>query len=756
MHTRPAPATALLAAILIVACQSTAAPSGSPDGSAPASQPGVSGAPTGEAAPTDAPPEQSSRQDLIAKALAAGQIDEVTSLVYRAEALFDLPELPAEFAGAPSLFEDTALFNQIVDLMPTLAPDDQARLRPFIARPTEADSIFASGGLPAVGNSSSLLAFTQPLVGVPLTAAAEECRTWVDSAAQSSHFKVWACASDDSAADQSAVASVAAFLDGLWPRMTAPIPDAMGEPLADGMGPAPGPEFGGDGRIDVYLLTLSQSVFRAGHLTKLPGGNSAAAALPSEPYNENKASGFLMVDRTRLGGNDDWHNDVIHEFFHVLQYAHNRRAWLSGSTQQWFVEASATWAETYYGNSSLVHGWFNDFQLSPLGLEAPDPPDHGYSAYIWPIFMQQETGDGAAIFRAWQAIESVGAGDFRGVSDAIDAQLKFADRFRDFAVRNLNRDILGQVTKPAAEKRYQQLDLTIPDYNPVPIDGGSIEPKAIIVNALSIPPLAARYLYFAGSELARRVTIDLAQLSPSESLDADVLVHVRDHWERRPVDGSQFNYCRDVAVDDIDQLYLILSNHSRDDDATIKGAVVTKAAEGCKGGFVTYKRTIVKSVVTDLVPCGRVTIDETHTVTISVVFDADNKGTATVSDQLNSSEVSTIIQCDTGKTSTVTATRSAHVVGTKDIFLFWSINAGVLDFNAVWQHVDGGTNVFELRCVPVSCDETITEDLTSAYISVAFKADVDPNAAVISGSKTEDASGEGFTDISIYTWTIER
>jgi hypothetical protein len=49
------------------------------------------------------------------------------------------------------------------------------------------------------------------------------------------------------------------------------------------------------------------------------------------------------------------------------------------------------------------------------------------------------------------------------------------------------------------------------------------------------------------------------------------------------------------------------------------------------------------------------------------------------------------------------------------------------------------------------------EEVMSLYISVAFKADVDEKAAVITGSKVvEDTSEAGVSDITTYTWTIER
>ena len=574
-----------IAASLLSACGAT--PPRSPStttADSPGAQPtgGEAVGTTEPGAPTLTPqaspaPLPESRRQLIARALEEGRIDRVTSLEYRAQALFGLPGLPAEFAAAPSLFEDTGLFSEIVDALPDLSADDQARLRPFVARPTDPTSIFAGGGLPLA--EAEPLAVAGSALGQPMTAAVQECRSWIDSGTASAHFKVWTCSSEAAADDASAVATVAGLLEGIWPAMTKPVPAGMGPPLPDGRADNPGAEFGGDRRIDVYVLTLEQGVFRSGYVQSVqdePDDTAVAAAVPSEQFDGNRSSGFMLVDRGRIDG--EIRNDLIHEFFHVLQYAHNRKSWSGAGADHWFLEASAVWSETWYGDSAEPHGWLYDFQRSPLSLEASDN-DHDYADYIWPVFMQQELNSGAPIFKAWQQIDGLAAGDFKGMTNAVDAQLKFADRFRDFAVRNLNREILGQVTQPGPEKRHQSFDPDIPDDAwPVPVDSQLIELGTGTPSAgVSIPPLAARYLYYTVGGLARLVTIDLSGLSPSDSLDADLLVHVRDHWERVKVDGTKFSFCRDLPEGDINQLWLILSNHAQEGHPPIQGSVVTRA-----------------------------------------------------------------------------------------------------------------------------------------------------------------------------------
>ncbi len=519
---------AALIGFVVIACSAPSTPPQPTGSSAAVGNPSSQSAGATSIPNASAPPEPVTAQELIEAAHDSGRIDLVTSLVYRGEALFGLPGLPPEFAGATPAFEDNGLFAEIIDLLPTLSAADQARLKPFVVRPTDPASIFAGGATAVTGSSVTLTSYTSP------TNAIDECRDWVDSGSASPHFKVWTCVTANAADDQAVVSSVAATMDDLWSRMTPLAPNGMGEPVPDGRSATPGAEFGGDQRIDVYVVKLDQSVFREGKQRSIL---AAAVEIPSEPFTGNTASGFMLVNRGRLA-DPDFRNDLIHEFFHILEMAHNYRAMFNSAGQlQWFEDASATWAESFYGQSVVVHGWFHDFQASPLSLASSDGP-HPQEAYIWPIFMEQEAG-ASAIFNAWAQIDGVAPADFAGVNAVIDAQLSFKDHFRDFAMRNLNKDVLGQVTVPGPEKRYQQLVPSIPGTYWPPIDEQSISADTPTSwTPTSMPALTARYLHLTDSAPGGNVTLDLSGLTPSDSLDADVLVHVKDHWERRQVDGT--------------------------------------------------------------------------------------------------------------------------------------------------------------------------------------------------------------------------
>ena len=164
----------------------------------------------------------------------------------------------------------------------------------------------------------------------------------------------------------------------------------------------------------------------------------------------------MLLNRSRLSEPVEMKQDIIHEFFHVLQFAHNRRATHDHGLSHWFIEASAVWAETWYdrSNSEIPHARFpTQFQTSAAGLELADI-DHQYASYIWPFFMQQELSSDS-VFAAWDAIGAVAPADFAGVTAAISEQLPFADNFREFAVRNLN---ISQVLSSARVPQYSDAD----------------------------------------------------------------------------------------------------------------------------------------------------------------------------------------------------------------------------------------------------------------------------------------------------------
>jgi hypothetical protein len=447
------------------------------------------------------------------------------------------------------------------------------------------------------------------LAGLPARSTADAqspsvtCRDWASSEGYDSRFKVWACRDGDPRAAADDIATLAGMVEQMWGPMTQDPPVGMGPPKPDAYGPNFPAEVGGDARIDFYALRPREQIPRAGG-SSIPG-DALAAARPAPPFTTpsgaplRSSSGFVMVARARLPrGQDrsnDWkmRQDLVHEFFHVLESAHNGVATYTGTRPHWIVEASAVWAETYYlrSDSEEPHRRFDLFQVSDVGLEDPDP-DHQYAAYVWPFFMEQELGP-EAIFRAWQAIEPLAPGDFEGVTDAIERAMPFASRFRDFAVRNLNlTEVLEELDTP--EPLYKDLDAGFrEDIPPQHMRRGEVSPDQRYVGSVSMPSLSARYHDLSISDEARLVTIDMTTLSPASAVDGDALVHLSEGWwERRPVTGGVLRFCRDddEPFNDIDRVILVVSNHDR--HATVTGEVGVTADDRCSDDTLILRGTI--------------------------------------------------------------------------------------------------------------------------------------------------------------------
>ena len=522
-------------------------------------------------------------QALIATALRDGVIDYPTSLVYRAWALFHDPRLPEAFDGSGPAGDDALLFAEVRVMADALPPAAREELEAYLLRPDDPRSPFG----PSVTARG-----TRAASGPRAAAVATGCTShWSGVVTPRGHFNIWLCASADSAADESTRSYVAGLADDLWDAMT----PAMGPPRPDADG--------GDDRVDVYLVSPNQCRMRDGECLRIPGG-AVAAAYPVAPFAPNGrggqvASGVIVVDRTRIA---DLAADLAHEFFHVLQFAHNESARLIDTGQRrgdvpvldgsWFVEASATWAEWWWAPATrrTLHqaNFVGRFQAAEASLLTTDPPFHPYGAYIWPYFVHQERG-AAAVVRAWFDAEP--ATTPAGIDDAVDAQLPFTTAFRDFAVRNLNIDLPGN---PLGTRYVAQDPDNFPDDVPPRQVTDDTSPLVVLPGTslsqpVGVEPLAAQYDRLLIDPSVEGLEIDFGGVTPAATLDVDAIVDVGGTWRRVPASGGRLAFCRLRPEEAVDQVYLVLANHDR-----------TRAAGGGPGPAVagTYAVTTGACAVT--------------------------------------------------------------------------------------------------------------------------------------------------------------
>ena len=337
--------------------------------------------------------------ELILADLDAGKIDEPTALLYRVYAMFADTRLPAAYAGRWS--EDGAALEQAEMVLETVPADIAAEIRPFLVRPTDPESVFnqaqrahtSEPGSPpgASGQTSSRpLGLAVAQIGNPFGPGDFNCQPtgwgYIDSGSVSPGpgWRLWtACG------DQTALAQVVE-LAGWMPRFYADETALMGPPLSDALG---GPAEAGDGPIDIYLVDqcVSSGVrcLSSGFddASEFGYAKSARPCVPSGAA--DKCSAFAVINR--FAYNADTPSTLAHEFFHVLEFAHNRHGLNVGGRWNWFTEASAKWAQFRYYPASRpgrVYSFFENFMSTALGLTKTNGRNE-YASFVWPLFMTE-------------------------------------------------------------------------------------------------------------------------------------------------------------------------------------------------------------------------------------------------------------------------------------------------------------------------------------------------------------------------------
>ena len=549
---------------------------------------------------------QAQAQSRIATALGAGTLDIGTSLLYRAYALLGDKRLPDAYLGAGSAEEDSLLFDEIRIRFASLPLATQAALRPFIVRPADPRSVWnASAGAAGSGATVQALRVSRLAASASTCAAASVSGTWISKRSAGHPVRVWAQCTGLAATDADSVVLIdktLAVLDKVYTPMTA----LMGEPLPD--------LEGDDNAIDLYILDDGRYVNRRTENFK-PNGLASTYGDYPETERGKGASAFVTLRRSALF-TSRFHNTVIHEFFHVLQRAHNNDFSIkpvAGDPKayelHWFIEASAAWASAYFDRT--IAGWadgrgayadvyvrFKNIFLP--GHEALNTPggsasqnSHDYSAFIWPYFVEKETGSATFMKTIWNGLDTVA--DFDAADAVIDKAYPFATHFKRFALRNINTVLLPGDPLPEA-KRHLSLDKdqfvddkTEPPY----VRAALVADQDYAGDALEVKNLSARYVRLTvpdGNTKIRKVTVDVRELLPADGLDVQALVLTENGWLAEPIDISpdKVVFCFDNGPSTASvrgsfrELVLIVSNHALKSSADIAGKLkVSPKSQPC-------------------------------------------------------------------------------------------------------------------------------------------------------------------------------
>ena len=611
-RTRPSSLDRIAVALAVLAlglgaCDSspTASPSGPPASQiaegTPSASGSIAGSPAPEGSPLPAAGGTPTSADLIQADVDAGRLDEPTGLLYRVYAIFGDPRLPAAYASDAKVEDNAALAtarSQIDSLPPAIA----AELRPYLVRPTNPTSVFykvrasASSGSPAVRFAS---ARGPSVIGESAAApAAVVCNPvsgWGYALGQSS-FKVWGeCGTPEDDAD---IQQVVSMVDGYWEAESTFL---SREPAPDDGAPDPDVwlnDGGGDQRIDVYLVDACQT--RGGRCRGFDEPGVLGTTWATSPLTTVKgvavSSSYVLLPKALLAETRIFRATVAHELFHVFQNSMNFDAMVRFGKTHWIVEATAKWAEWHFTQiADNVTPWFDSFQGAPHGL-AYGLEGNPYSSFTWPLYLEEAAGGPDIVARMWQSFE--GQPNGQAIDAALDKLWSFKDHFREFAIRNWNKELgVGDPmdplhplpptdrTQPYAKHGWAETELT-------PHDPG--QPWQLDE---SIEPLWAKYAPFKVDQDVGQVVLDLSGLSAAKDFDADVLVKVKDHgWERRKLKKGKTTWCMDNPDDDIEQFVVVLSNH---DQATYRFVSGQWTVEALKDPCLSYQVKITWTDVYD-------------------------------------------------------------------------------------------------------------------------------------------------------------
>ena len=593
--------------------------------------------PIAETTPTPEPseppvPEESNptSADLIAEAVENGTLDEATGYLYRFYAQWFDPRLPERYRG--EAVEDDSAFEGAMAAYSTFSADQQALLRPFLVRPTEPESYFNSPEVAAASVVTARAGRTgshpaqpaaRPAAAAPVAAA--------DCEANEFHREdlaipvtVWArCLNVNGTRVytlQSEVATLVRHLNDLWPKEKG----LMGDPIGDKFNPRARfqePPEANDGRIDVYLIETAFAPY-----SRDLNNPAKGMTYPAGPFENGTSSGYIVLNPYHEQSNDSERKaNVAHELFHVFQNKYNQAGKYhcpypnvagscSNKVSHWFVEASAAWAEHYFVTDlpgrQPDYRRFVKFLANEKSLSDTRTGD-GYLSWVWPLFMEQETGSYHVIADVWQNL--VGVNTWAGFQQAVNSGLAFDTHFRDFAVRVWQEELDGHPFKrfqewypefppttprdvDAINEFFRQINVPAPR-DPIPrfksyVDIKHGETRNFTVD---IPELWAAYYDISPDAATRRLEFVFSGLTPRTAVDVDVLVRIDDEWQHRPLSGAgTIQFCLDKPADAIDEVILVLSNHEMDANRHVTGTWnVWADPHGCltAGDSLTYEST---------------------------------------------------------------------------------------------------------------------------------------------------------------------
>jgi hypothetical protein len=376
-------------------------------------------------APTTGP----TSEELIAAALAAGEIDAETALVYRVFAGYAPNKLPAKYRGIRAEVFESSLLEEVATTIETLSPSAQDQLMPFLRRPGDIGS-WLDPNPPVVQARLAKSGSGASNGGVRPQLLRPTClgrmNHWSSVDPFQLPFRVWFDTREPS--HGAFAATVAAEMQTkVWPTLITRL--GFKPPLDDS---TPVGCHGEDGRLDIYIVD-------ANYMTAL--GETQAESSPS--YDRNRHAVYITI-RADLGG-ASLEQAIAHEFAHAIHHAYPKA--VSLPSYGWFKDGFANWAalQVYAKNTAISYqsSCIFDTPEKPLDdrremtcAKVSKPLNRDYGAYL-PLEYISKTSGQATVRRILE--ETATASNVFQAFDTVFAG-KFDDVWKDYALTLWNQD----------------------------------------------------------------------------------------------------------------------------------------------------------------------------------------------------------------------------------------------------------------------------------------------------------------------------
>jgi hypothetical protein len=477
----------------------------------------------------------------IAAAEKAGRIDLDQAWTYKMQALVDQGKLPEEYRSPERIRCGSPVLKGLAVVRARLKPETLASLRPYLVRPTDPASIFASR-IPArvtrglAPTAPGMLFAQEP--NPPRPTGDLSMGNWVGVGCHSAPITVW------SPIGQKAAEDAVAVIDGrkLWSEILKIMPE---KPLSD-MDAVDGegkPDQGIDGDLDIYLVPASAI-----------DQDGSAEGWCLRIGSEQRVPTWIMVAQDLSG--KKLAATLSHELFHSFQCA------IDQFEEIWWDEATATWAEEYIDSVwNTEHEFVPDafdngkFLLKTLNSEEGN---HPYGAYIFPFYLAGRFKD-AFIGQIWSDCSVKGPNALNAIEAKLSgARFEFKKAWKEFALMNYDD------SKEYGRKYDETLDTFICHWEDRVVLTDKSQARSI-----ELPPLSVFYFDVENRgidpEKFPAVHFDLKQLEKESNVSVQAIIIKGGNYRVEDWTGQkEHDFCLKNEADRFTEIAVIVASAERE------------------------------------------------------------------------------------------------------------------------------------------------------------------------------------------------